>query len=174
MLDRVLREIQKGLEVLRPYAVHLSALAIAMLLGLIVAAVKVSSNPPAVDTADRWPLPLWAPYRAGPQRDALARAEIWTADPSKAKTEVAEKKPAGPLWRFIGTVQDGKARIAMIELEQGKRVQRIASGQPLPNGSVIKKIDTGELIYDENGVEKVLKLFSAAQMDTPAAGIGKN
>jgi len=173
-LNRVLREILKSLEVLRPYAVHLSALGIAVLLGLIVAALKVSSNPPTVDTADRWPLPQWTPYRAGPQRNVLARAEIWTADPSKAKTAVVEKKPAGPPWRFIGTVQDGKARIAVIELEQGKRVQRIASGEPLPNGSVIKKIDTSELIYDENGVEKVLKLFSAAEMNTPAAGNGKN
>jgi hypothetical protein len=164
----------KRLEALRPYAGHLSALGIAIVLGLAVAAVKLSSTPPAVDTADRWPFPQWAPYRTGPQRDVLARAEIWTADPSKTKAAVAEKKPEGPPWRFIGTVQDGKARVAVIELEQGKRVQRIANGDPLPNGAVIKKIDISELIYDENGVEKVLKLFSAANTVNPAAGNGKN
>ena len=163
----------KRLEVLQPYVLHLSALGIVLLLGLIVAAVKVTSDPPAVDTADRWPFPQWAPFNAGPQRQALARVEIWTPDPSKAKAVAAEKKPDGPPWRFIGTVQNGKARIAVIELEQGKRVQRIANGEPLPNGSVIKKIDTGELIYDENGVEKVLKLFSATETVNPAAANGK-
>src|SRR5690606_8463120 len=98
---------------------------------------------------------------------------IWTADPSKAKTTV-EKKPEGPPWRFIGTIDDGKARIAVIELDRGKRVQRLASGQPLPNGSLIKKVGTSELIYDENGVEKVLKLFGLAETDSLADGTGKN
>ncbi len=170
-MDRVLREILQRLEVLRPYAPHLGALGIALLLGLSVAIVSVSSAPPAVDTADRWPFPQWTPFRAGLQRNTLARAELWTVDPSKAK--VAEKKPEGPPWRFIGTVQDGKARIAVIELDQGKRVQRIASGEPLPNGALIKKIDTSELIYDENGEEKVLKLFGVAKTDNLAAGSGK-
>ena len=54
-----------------------------------------------------------------------------------------------------------------------QRIQRIASGQPLPNGAVIKKIDTSELIYDENGVEKVLKLFGVSKTDNLAAGSGK-
>lgn len=170
-MDRVLREILERLEVLRPYALHLSALGIAVLLGLTVAVVRVSSAPPAVDTADRWPFPQWAPFRAGSQRETLARADLWTVDPSKVK--VAEKKPEGPPWRFIGTIQDGKARIAIIELDQGKRVQRIPSGEPLPNGALIKKIDTNQLIYDENGEERVLKLFGADKTDSLAAGSGK-
>ncbi len=169
-----LKDIGKKLEVLRPYTAHLGALGCAIVLGLTVAAFKVSSAPPAVDTTDRWPFPQWAPFRAGPQRASLAQAEIWTVDPSRVDAVAAEKKPEGPPWRFIGIVQDGKVRVAVIELDQGKRIQRIASGAPLPNGAVIKKIDTGELIYDENGVEKVLKLFSAAKTDTPAAGSGKN
>ncbi len=161
------------LVILRPYTAHLAVAGLALVLGLSAGVYKAMKEPAAVDTADRWPFPQWAPYRTGPLRDALARTNLWAEDPSKAKV-VVETKPAGPPWRFIGTVQDGKARVAVIELEQGKRVQRIASGQPLPNGAVIKKIDTSELIYDENGVEKVLKLFSAAEMNTPAAGNGKN
>ena len=66
-----------------------------------------------------------------------------------------------------------RVRVAVIELDQGKRIRRIASGEPLPNGAIIKKVDAGELVYDESGVEKVLKLFSAAKMDTPVAGNGK-
>ncbi|MGE0282440.1 MAG: hypothetical protein AB7P20_17760 [Rhizobiaceae bacterium] len=161
------------LEFLRPYYAHLAALGVAIALGLTVAAFKLASDPPAVDTADRWPLPQWAPYRAGPLRDALARTPIWAEDPTKAKV-VVEKKPEGPPWRFIGTLQEGKVRLAVIELDQGKRIQRVAAGQPLPNGAVITKIDTTTLTYDEGGVEKALRLFGAAKTDNLAAGTGKN
>lgn len=170
-MERILKEFGAKLEILRPYSLHLAALSAALLLGLVVAVVKVSGQPPAVDSADRWPFPQWTPFRAGLQRDALARAEFWAADASK-KAE-AQKKPAGPPWRFIGTVHDGKANVAVIELDQGKRIQRVSNGEALPNGALIKKIDTNELIYDENGEERVLKLFSAAKMDSPAAGNGK-
>lgn len=81
---------------------------------------------------------------------------------------------AGPPWRFIGTLQDGKARIALIELDQGKRIQRIASGQPLPNGGLIKKIDVNELTYDDGGTDRVLRLFGIAKTDSMAAANGKN
>lgn len=170
-MDRMLREMIRRLEVLRPYALHMGALGVAVLLGLAVAVFKVSGTPPAVDTTDRWPFPQWVPYRAGAQREMTAKAEIWTVDPSKKA--VVEKKPEGPPWRFIGTVHDGRVRVAVIELDQGKRIRRIASGEPLPNGAIIKKVDASELVYDESGVEKVLKLFSAAKMDIPAAGNGK-
>lgn len=176
-MERLLKEISArlgGLQLdsLKPYVPHLAALGIAMLIGLGVALFKVSSEPPAVDTADRWPFPQWAPYRAGPQRTALARTDIWAQDPTKAKP-VAEKRPDGPPWRFIGTVREGKTLVAVIELDQGKRIQRISSGQPLPNGAVIKKIDTSTLIYDENGAEKSLQLFGLAKTDNLAAGTGK-
>jgi hypothetical protein len=172
-LERVLKDILGRLGELRAYIPHLSALGIALLLGLSVAAFKLASSPPAVDTADRWPFPQWAPYRAGAQRDALARTALWTEDPTKAKV-VVEKKPEGPPWRFIGTLQEGEARLAVIELDQGKRVQRIAAGQPLPNGALIKSIETTTLTYDENGVEKALRLFGHSKTDNLAAGTGKN
>jgi hypothetical protein len=176
-VERLFNEIKQKLAalgpVLAPYTAHLAVAGLAVLLGVGVGVYQASKDPTAVDTADKWPFPQWAPYRSGPQREALARAALWAADPTKAKIEV-EKKPAGPPWRFIGTLQNGKARIAIIELDQGKRVQRIASGEPLPNGAMIKKIDTGALIYDDNGVERVLKLFGTAKTDNLPAGSGKN
>jgi hypothetical protein len=172
-LQHVLKELSERFGDLRAYYPHLSALGIAILLGVVVAAFKLASDPPAVDTADRWPFPQWAPYRAGAQRDVLARAALWTEDPTKAKVLV-EKKPEGPPWRFIGTLQEGEVRIAVIELDQGKRVQRIAAGQSLPNGAVIKSIETNALTYDENGVEKALRLFGPQKTDNLAAGTGKN
>lgn len=172
-MDRYFQTAKAYAEPLRPYFLHLAALACVFVLGLVVAGVKVAGDPPAVDAADRWPFPKWEPYRAGPQRQALASLQVWTPDPTKAKAS-EEKKVAGPPWRFIGTLQDGKARIALIELDQGKRIQRIASGQPLPNGGLIKKIDVNELTYDDGGTDRVLRLFGIAKTDSMAAANGKN
>ena len=176
-MERLFNDIRQKLAALRPllapYSMHLAVAGLAVLLGTSAGIYQVSKDPTAVDTADKWPFPQWAPYRTGPQREALARVAVWAVDPTKAKVEV-EKKPAGPPWRFIGTLQNGKTRIAIIELDQGKRVQRIAIGEALPNGAMIKKIDTGALIYDDNGVERVLKLFGTAKTDNLPAGSGKN
>lgn len=172
-MERYLKEIRNWLGVLGPYIPHLSALAVAALLGLTVAAFKLAADPPAMDTTDRWPFPQWTPYRAGPEREALARTAIWAEDPTKAKP-VAEKKPDAPPWRFIGTLHDGKQRLAVIELDQGKRIQRMGAGQSLPNGAVISKIETTTLTYDEGGTEKALKLFGLSKTDNLAAGTGKN
>lgn len=171
-MERLRIQIAQWLVILRPYTAHLAVAGLALFIGLSAGIYKAMKDPAAVDTADKWPFPLWAPYKTVSLRDGLARINLWAEDPTKAKV-VVEKKPEGPPWRFIGTVQDGKARVAVVELEQGKRVQRIASGQPLPNGAVIKKIDTSELIYDENGEEKVLKLFGVSKTDNLAAGSGK-
>jgi len=172
-VERLRIQIAEWRVILRPYSAHLAAAGLALFIGLSSGIYKAMKEPASVDTADRWPFPRWAPYRTGPLRDGLARTNLWAEDPSKAKV-VVEKKPEGPPWRFIGTVQDAKGRVAVIELEQGKFVQRIARGQPLPNGAVIQKIDTSELIYSENGQEKVLKLFGIAKTDNLAAGSGKN
>lgn len=158
---------------LRPYYPHLGALAGAITLALVISIFKVAGEPPVVDTADRWPFPKWAPYKAGQLRQASAAHNPLTLDPTKAKVE-PEKRFVGPPWRFIGTLQDGKTRIAVIELDQGKRIQRVSSGGTLPNGGLIKSVDVSQLTYDEGGVEKVLKLFGAAKTDGLSAGNGKN
>lgn len=158
---------------LRPYYPHLTAAGIAILLGLIVGIFKVSAAPNAVDTADRWPLPQWSPFRAGPQRDALVNAGLWPLDPTKA-VAAEEKKVAAPPWRFIGTIQEGKSRLAVLEVEEGRRVQRFGSGETLPNGARIVDIAANSLRYDDGGVEKVLKLFSADLFEEPGSGNGKN
>jgi hypothetical protein len=177
-VERLFNDIRQKLAALRPilapYSAHLAVAGLAVLLGISAGVYQASKDPTAVDTADKWPFPQWAPFRTGPQREALARTAIWAADPTKVKAEAEKKQPAGPPWRFIGTLQNGKTRIAIIELDQGKRVQRIATGEPLPNGAMIKKIDTSALIYDDNGVERVLKLFGTAKTDSLPAGSGKN
>jgi len=171
-LDQFLNELIRRREILRPYHPHLAALGVAFLLGLTVAAFKLSTEPEALDVADRWPFPQWKPYNAGAQRDMLASASLWAEDPSKTKP-VAEVKPDGPPWRFIGTFQEGQSRLAVIEIDQGKRIQRMEPGQPLPNGAIITRIEPTILTYDEDGLEKALRLFAPMKSES-TAGTGKN
>jgi hypothetical protein len=155
----VLRNFLAQIQRFRPYFPHVAALGVAIVLGIAVSLFTISGTPPAVDTKDRWPLPKWAPYRAGEQREELKKLAIWAIEPGKEKIE-AVKKPEGPPWRFIGTLQTPKGRIAVIEIDKGKRTQLVLGGEPLPNGVLIKNVGVGELVYDEDGVEKVLTLFS--------------
>jgi len=171
-LDRY-RLMIRAFEALRPYALHLAGLAVAVVLGITVAGVKIAADPPSIDTADRWPFPKWEAYRASQLRQNNTAAQLWAVDPAKAKV-AAEIKVAGPPWRFIGTLQEGNRRVAVLELDQGKRIQRIGSGEALPNGGLIKKIEASELTYDEGGIEKVLRLFGVAKTEGIADGNGKN
>jgi hypothetical protein len=171
-VELLLKERLARLGELRERLPHLVALGIAVALGAAVAAFKLASSPPAVDTADRWPLPKWAPYQSGQRRQDLARTSMWLEDPTKAKV-VVEKKIEAPPWRFIGTLQEGSRRVAVIELDQGKRIQRISSGEALPNGAIIKQIEANTLTYEDNGSERALKLFGLAKTDSLADRTGE-
>ncbi len=150
-------KIRLAFRTLAPFTWHLAAVGFAVALGVLVGVLTVSAMLPNVDVADRWPFPQWAPYKAGAKLEGV-RLLAWVDDPTKKKDEPL--KVAGPPWRFIGTVRDGAKNVAVIEVDQGKRVQRIASGEALPSGGQITKVGIGELTYAENGEEKTLKLFA--------------
>lgn len=152
------REIRLAIQLLSPFRWHFAAVGIAVLLGVGIGLVRVSTAVPKVGITDRWPLPQWVAYKAAPRQDSV-RLLAWLDDPSKPK-EVEAAKPAGPPWRFIGTVRNGKTSIAVIEVDQGKRVQRMSTGENLPDGGEIIKVGVGELTYAQDGQEKTLKLFN--------------
>jgi len=142
---------------LQPYTVHLTVLATAGFLGMGMGLTAVFSEPVISDSADRWSLPKWAPYREGGKRAELQKLAVWSEDPSKKPVEAP--KPVAP-WRFVGIVEDGDLRLAVIEVE-GRKIQRVAAGDGLPNGGQVVTIGAGELTYRENEVEKTLTLFNA-------------
>ena len=148
------------LRVLRFYVPHLTALGVAVLAGIGIGAASLSPRISDTDPAARRPMPHWTPYKAGPQRDEMTRLVIWAEEPGKRKAEVAAGPPPPP-GRFIGTVQQGKRRLAVIELDQGRKVQRLDTGEALPNGALVVAIGTGELTYTEDDTQKTLKLFAA-------------
>lgn len=152
-----------SLRILRFYVPHLVALGAAVAVGIAMGFVTVFGHPPAVDTSDRWALPRWAPYVAGPKREELARPGLWVEEPGKHKEDVV--KVAAPPWRFIGTVKDGARVLAVIELE-GKKIQRLSPGDALPNGAQIVTIASGEMSYTEDDAQKTLKLFGVNKDQT--------
>jgi hypothetical protein len=160
-----------SLRILQFYIPHLVALGAAMVAGVAMGFVTVLGHPPAVDTADRWSLPRWAPYVAGAKREELARLSLWVEEAGKRKDVVAAA--ATPPWRFIGTVRDGAKVLAVIELE-GKRVQRLGPGDVLPNGAQIVTIASGEISYAEDDSQKTLKLFGVIKDQTFSAPNKKN
>lgn len=169
MIKARLLTLLGSLRILRFYVPHLLALGAAVALGLTMGFVTILGKPPAVDTTDRWSLPRWAPYVSGAKRQDVARAQLWAEEPGKRKEEAVAV--VVPPWRFIGTVKDGEKLLAVIELESGKRVQRLNPGDPLPNGAPITRISAGEISYTENNAETTLKLFGVTKnQNFPSAG----
>ncbi len=152
-----MNKIRLAFQILAPFRWHFVAAGVAVLLGLLVGIFAVTAKVQSVDTADPWSFPKWAPYSAGAKRE-IAHLLTWADDPTRKKDVVV--KIVIPPWRFIGTVRDGKNDVAVIELDQGKRVQRMTSGETLPSGAQIVKVSAGELIYSQDGEEKVIKLFA--------------
>jgi Tfp pilus assembly protein PilP len=162
--DKVLAAVARARIWLAPYARQLAALAAIAIIGLLAGLRQVLAPIPADLTQDRWALPAWQPYRAGALRDEVLAAEIWTETPGQKKAAQPQAQVQVPLWRFVGTVEAGAERLALVEID-GTRLQRIGVGQELPNGARIQAVGVGELTYAESGSDHVLKLFDVQKPD---------
>ncbi len=159
-----------SLRILRFYVPHMAALGAAMAVGLAMGFATIMGKPPAVDATDRWSLPRWAPFVSGPKRQEMAQTPLWVDEPGRRKEETVAV--VVPPWRFIGTVKDGEKLLAVIELDSGRRVQRLNQGEALPNGASITRISTGEISYTQDNAETTLKLFGIAK-DQNFPSVGK-
>jgi hypothetical protein len=149
-----------------PYLPHLLALGLALMAGIAVGMVKANSTPTVGPTADRWTLPNWAPFQSGEQRGTLAAASLWGLEPQK-RQEIAVEAPPVPAWRFVGTVREGGDLLAVVELDKGRKVQRLRAGDQLPNGDRIQTVDDGRLGVVADNDERVLRIFSQDKPSIP-------
>jgi hypothetical protein len=147
-------------QVLRPYFLHIAALISVVMFGWGVGYIKVSTPPPEVDIADNWTLPRWAPHQPEQSWSELARLELWGEDDrAKMVDESPEPRDDFP-WRFIGILEDGSSRLAVIELGQDGGLKHLTTGDNLPDGAEILRIGAGDLTFSDSGSEAILKLFS--------------
>ena len=74
---------------------------------------------------------------------------------------VAVAAPEGPTkdpeWRFVGTGGDGKDRYVMIQIE-GQPVSTLKTGDQLPGGAKILRVDDDRLCLLVSGRKRVLDL----------------
>jgi hypothetical protein len=160
-----------SLRILRFYVPHMAAVGAAIVAGFAMGFATTMGKLPAVDATDRWSLPRWAPYVSGAKRQEMAQMALWADEPGRRKEEPVAVVPP---WRFIGTVRDGERLLAVIELDKGKRVQRLNQGEALPNGAAITRISTGEISFAQDNAETTLKLFSVIKDPNPPSAGKKN
>lgn len=146
---------------LRPYFPHLTAAIAAAMFGLGVGYIKISTLPPEIDVNDNWTLPMWSPYQPSVPPRALAALELWGEDDSTRDIVEDQTPRDASAWEFIGVVQDGEIRQAVIEVGQDRKLRRLNSGDQLPNGAKILDIGANEMTLTDNGAEITLKLFDA-------------
>jgi hypothetical protein len=129
------------------------------LAGLILGILRSSGSASAPDLDERWTLPERTQSAPSALSEELLTNAFWT----EAPRAVRQKTPSQPakkveLWTFIGTVDQGSSKQAVIALENGK-IQRLVIGDALPDGSIISGIGVGQLTFDREGTLGGAKLF---------------
>ncbi len=156
MIQQVLAKVRLRLPDAKAYLPHAAALMIFAAIGWMngfFQATRTIDNPNLKET---WSVPNWAPAHIGPERAMLSALDIWEGGkkPLSAVKEVPKQA-----WRLIGTVQAGKSYAAVILLSDGKRVQRAAAGDVLPNGEKVLAVGHGSLQIEVSGTQQEIKLF---------------
>jgi hypothetical protein len=144
---------------LRSHFPHLVAAMSAVMLGLGVGYIKVSTSSPKIDLADNWTLPRWAPYQPSLSARELTALELWGKDEGAQESDEPTPQDVSA-WRFIGVVQDGENRLAVIEVGPDRNLHQLSAGDRLPSGAEILNIDVNGLTYQGDGAELTITLFS--------------
>jgi len=156
-MQRLIDTFRLYLPQARPYLPHIAVVLAFGFLGWLAGffqATRTVANP---NLAETWSVPVWAPFRAGPERMLFASVDIW--DGAKKLATAAKPDSTQQAWQFIGTVRTGKSYAAMIFLGSTGRVQRAAEGDTLPNGETIVAVGNGTLQIDASGTTREIKLF---------------
>jgi hypothetical protein len=149
----------------QPYASHLFAIGIFAVLGIGFGLIQANSSPEKATLSDRWVLPVVSLVEGTTISAEEIGSRFWTEQPRTTKAKVAPEpvKKIVP-WAFVGTIDQGSSRVAVIVTETGKTT-RLAVGQQLPDGSTITEIAEGGLSFDKDGAIRTLKLFLEAKSE---------
>jgi len=152
--------VQNILDLAQPYSPYLLAVAICAALGLALGVIRINVSTGASEQPERWALPSLTPPQIPNMTADEVTASFWTEQPREAK-KTAEtepvKKPEGQ-WRFIGTIDQGQILVAVIEVD-GKKLQRLKSGDFLPDGSSLKEVSESAISIERQGALQSMRLF---------------
>ncbi len=164
-MNQMIEKLRASLPFVKPFLPHIAALAFIALLGWANGYFQASKQVVNPDLTDNWAVPNWTPYRAGPERMIVAAMNIWDG-----KRAVVAKKDETiqKTWQLVGTVRSGKTYAAIIQLSEGKRIQRAVAGDVLPNGEKVIGVENGTLQIDIAGTEQEIKLFQSIKVTQTA------
>ena len=163
-MSDLMNKLSVAAQLLRPYFPHLIAVIAAAALGVGVGLVKISTLPPEVDVSDNWPLPQWTPYQPTVSSRDLASLELWGEDDSVEDIIEEPESRDTSAWEFVGIVQDGETRLAIIEYGMDRKLQRLTVGDSLPSGAKIQVIGVNDLTALDENTEVVIRLFEAEKI----------
>jgi hypothetical protein len=151
--------------ILQPYTSHLTSIGTCVALGIGFGLLQANSPPEKATLSDRWVLPVVSLAEGTTISAEEIGSRFWTEQPRTTKAKAAPEpvKRIVP-WAFVGTIDQGSSRVAVIVTETGKTT-RLAVGQQLPDGSTITEIAEGNLSFDKDGAIKTLKLFLEAKSE---------
>ena len=157
MMEQVLAKVRLYLPHVQPFLPHATALFVFALLGWMNGYFQSSRAIDNPNLKDTWSVPNWTPYHTGPERALITTLDIW--DGKKPQAIAAKPEPAKKAWQFVGTTRTGKAYAAVILLGDEGRIQRVMSGDLLPNGEKILAVGNGSLQIDTGSEQREIKLF---------------
>jgi|GEM_PF-4294342 len=151
--------LQDALAAARPYAPHLLVVGAFALAGIGVGVIQVNSKADLPEQRDRWALPAVAGAPSTPVSVDDVTGLFWTEQPrqSRRKTAAEPPKKVTP-WTFVGTIDQGMQRVAVVATESNK-ILRLAPGDTLPDGAKVTDIVEGQLSFERDGASQTIKLF---------------
>lgn len=145
----------------RQFAPHTALIAACAALGVAWGVFEIRTAGTIDEKPETWALPqVPLPQLMAASPNGISDRFIVdeSRTPIKKKTpEIAKKEPTNK-WRFIGTVVQGSALFAAIEVN-GQRVQSFKAGDALPDGAIVTKITEGILSFEREGTSKTVRLF---------------
>jgi hypothetical protein len=156
----MLSQVKGLIAIAKGYAQHAALIALMVAGGVALGILRVAASAQLAPLNDRWSLPNYKTEQTAALDPEVLLPRFWSEQPlvPKKKAGPVAPPPATKPWQFLGTVDEGGTRYAVIEIE-GKSIRQIVTGGELPNGAVVTKIADGEMVFNQEGVDKSVRLF---------------
>ncbi|MDX2143306.1 MAG: hypothetical protein SFV19_08120 [Rhodospirillaceae bacterium] len=142
------------------YAQHAAFVTLMAAGGAAFGVLRVASSAQLAPLADRWTLPKYQSEQSATLDPEVLLSRFWSEQPlaPRKKAGPVETPPPAKPWQFLGTIDEGGKKYAVIEIE-GKSIRQVVIGGQLPNGAVVTQIADGEMVFNREGADQTVRLF---------------
>lgn len=136
---------------------HISRLTAFLLAAVACTSWWLAPGPQPVPTAqiqaDAWTLPAMAPQKPERFVAAINGANLWGAVQAAVQASLND-----PEWRIAGVAVSGTEKLVMVSVGS-QPLQLMKTGDALPGGARILRVDDNHLCLSINGKKRKLDLF---------------